>query len=290
MLSQGSKPMNRARCSGTSMLTPTLRRALILAVFLIGGFVNGPEFTIAQNSLEARGLEARVRITPSAGPADFFADTSRGAGLFSTGAFPGFPGTGQGIRAVGQPWTPSAAVTRDLAFGPVAWNRRSLEPSQPWIGTVGFGHFATGSIGFTGIGRQQGGGFDQFAGRGLGAPQQKFPSLSPGTSILLRNRPGGTASGTPPRFDARVASSFTSLFNPAAGAFRLSYREMFGDGSNKMVGNSGARSGSATFGTSNLGNGMFLSAGTSFGSRSTAGALAGGPKRSGPSVGLRLTF
>jgi hypothetical protein len=57
-----------------------------------------------------------------------------------------------------------------------------------------------------------------------------------------------------------------------------------------MVGNSGTGSGSATFGTSNLGNGMFLSAGTSFGSRSTAGAVAGGPKHSGPSVGLRLTF
>jgi hypothetical protein len=267
------------------MLTPTLRRALILAVFLIAGLANGPELMIAQNSLEASG-----RITPSAGPADFFTDVNRGAGLFSTSAFPGIPGSGSGIRVFGQSQTPSTAVPRDLVLKPVAWGRWLQEPSQPWIGTAKFGGSAMGSIGFTGFGRQKGGGFDQFAGRGLGGPQQKFPSLFPGVGILPRNQPSGTASGTLPRFDARVASSLTSPFNSAVGTFRLSYREMFSDSRNAMGGNSGASSGSATFGTSNLGNGMFLSAGTSFGSRSTAGALAGGPKHSGPSVGLRLTF
>jgi hypothetical protein len=53
-------------------------------------------------------------------------------------------------------------------------------------------------------------------------------------------------------------------------------------------------SGSATFGTSSLGNGMFLSAGSSYGMRSTAGsagsAAPGGPKHSSSTVGLKLTF
>jgi hypothetical protein len=261
-----------------------------LAFFLIAGLVNGPESMVAQNSLEASG-----RITPSTGQADFFRDTNRGAGLFSSSTFPGIPGTGLGIRAFGQPQTPSTAVNTDLVFSPVAWNRWTLEPSQPWIGTARFGGFAAGSIGLTGIGRQKGGGFDQFAGRGLGGPQVNFPSLFPESGILPRNQTNGTAPGMLPRFDARIASSFTLPLNSAAGTFRLSYRDMFSDGRNAMGRNPGVGSGSAMFGTSNLGNGMFLSAGSSYGSRSTAGSAAGnsalaGQKHSGPSVGLRLTF
>lgn len=285
MLAQGSRPMDRARCSGISMLAPTLRRGLILAVVQLAGLVCLPESIFAQGPIEASG-----RIATSARGADLFPGATSGADLFNPSAFPAFPGSGSGIRAFGQSLTPSTAVPRDLVLKPVAWGRWLQEPSQRWMGTAKFGGSATGSIGFSGFGRQKGGGFDQFTGRGLGATQRRFPPLFPGTSVLPSNQSGGTAPGTLPRFDARVASSFTSPFNSAAGAFRLSSREMFGDSRNTRGGNFGTGSGSATFGTSNLGNGMFLSAGTSFGSRSAAGAVAGGPKRSGPSVGLRLTF
>jgi hypothetical protein len=293
MLAQGSKPMNRVRCSGTSMVIPTLRRASSLAVLLIAGLVSGPELMVAQNSLEAND-----RVTPTAAQADFSIGASKGSGLFSISAFPDLPGTGLGIRAFGQPQAGSTTVTGGLAFNPVAWDRRLPGPSQPprpWLGTAKFGDFATGSIGLTGIGRQQGSGSDQFAGRGLGGPQVNFPSLFPGAGTLPRNQVGGTTLSTPPRFDARISSAFTLPLSSGVDTFRLSYRDMLGDGKNAMVGNYETGSGSATFGTTNLGNGMFLSAGSSTGSRSAGGSAAGGSalagqKHSGPSVGLKLSF
>jgi hypothetical protein len=283
--------MNRACFSGTSMLAATLRRVLTLAIFIIAGLVCAPESMVAQGSFEASG-----RVTPSASSAIFFTDRNRGAGgLFSTNAIPGIPGTGPGIRAFGQPQTPSSALSLDMFPNPVAWNRWLMEPSQPWIGVGRFGGSAAGSIGFTGIGRQQGGGFDQIAGRGLGGPQMNFPPLFPETGTPTRNQMSGTAPGTLPRFDARTASSFILPFNSAAGGFRLSYREIFSGGRIAEVDKLGAGTGSAMFSTSNLGNGMFLSAGSTYGSRSTGGSPAGnsalaGQRHSGPSVGLKLTF
>jgi hypothetical protein len=106
---------------------------------------------------------------------------------------------------------------------------------------------------------------------------------------------GGTAAGTLPRFDARISSAFTVPLSSSVGAFSLSYRDKLGDGKNAIGEDSGSGSGSATFGTSNLGNGMYLSAGSSTGSRSAGGSAAGssalaGQKHSGPSVGLKLSF
>ena len=286
--------MSRVCCSGTSMLGPTLRRALTLAIFLVSGLVYAPEAILAQGSFEASS-----RIMPSAGPAEPFKEATSGTALFNPNAFPALPGTGLGIRAFGQPMTPFTATTRDLDFKPVAWNRWLLKPSQPAIGIGWFGGSAAGSIGFTGIGHQNGGGFDQFAGTGIGVPQENLPSLFPGAGILPRKQASGTNPGTPPRFDARIASSFSLPLNSDVDKFRLSYRDMFSEGRNALGGNSGTESGSAMFGASNLGNGMFISAGTSYGSRSTTGAAAGsypgsaapgGQKHSGPSVGLRLTF
>jgi hypothetical protein len=286
--------MNRVHRSGTSMVTPTLRRALSLAVLLIAGLVSGPELMVAQNSFEASD-----KVTPAAAQADFFTGASKGTGLFSIGAFPDLPGIGPGIRAFGQFQTQSSAVTRDLVFNPVAWNLwlsgPSKSPSQPWIGTAKFGDFAIGGIGLTEIGRQQGGGFDQFSGRGLGGSQVNFPSLFPAAGTLPRSQTSGIALGTLPKFDARISSAFALPLNSGADTFRLSYRDMLGDGKNAMVGNSETGSGSAIFGTSNLGNGVFLSAGSSVGSRSAGGSAAGnsaltGQKHSGPSVGLKLSF
>jgi hypothetical protein len=270
------------------MLTSALRRALTLAVLLVAGILNRPELMIAQSSFEASG-----RITPSTGEADFFTNANR-AGLFSTGAFPGISGTGLGIRAFGRAQTPSTVVTKDLIFNPVTWNRWS-GPSQPWISNYQFGDFSTGSFGLTGIGRQQGGGFDPFAERDQGRSHAVFPTLFPAIGALPRNQVGGTSAGTLPRFDARISSAFTVPLNSSADALRLSGRDIFRDGRNAGSGDSGSGSGSAIFGASNLGNGVFLSAGSSFGSRAAAGSPAGnsastGQKHSGPSVGLKLTF
>jgi len=293
MLAQGSKPMNCARYSATSMLAPSFRRALTLAVFLFAGLIYAPQLILAQNSFQPSGP-----ITPWVGRGGSFTGATPTATLFNSSAFPAFPGAGPGIRAIGLPQTPYAAVTRDPLFEPFAWNRRPLEPSQPWIGIDRFGGSASGSIGFTGIGRQQGSGFNNFSRGGLGSPEGNLTSLFPATGTFPRAQAFGTVqgmSGMLPRLDTRVAGSVTLPFNSSVGTLRMSYREMFGDGRNAIGTNFATGSGSATFGTSNLGNGMFLSAGTSYNSRSTAGstvgsAALGGQKHSGPSVGLKLSF
>jgi hypothetical protein len=93
-----------------------------------------------------------------------------------------------------------------------------------------------------------------------------------------------------------MRGSLNPPLSSSYGAFRLTYRDMFGPGGNTS--DPGRPSGSAMFTTTDLGNGMFLSAGPTSGSRSMAGApaasignsSAGGQKHSGPSVALKLTF
>jgi hypothetical protein len=280
--------MNRARCSGISMLAPTWRRGLTLAVFLFAGLVSAPKLILAQGSFQASG-----QFAPSFGQANSFTGAT-GAPLFNASAFSAAPAAAQRTRSFGMFQTPSTAPARDLSFKPLAWNRGLLEPSQPAIGFGSFGSLAAGSIGFYGIGRQQGGGFNGLTSGGMGSPQGNLPSLFPATGTLPRAQAFGTAQGIPPRFDARVAGSLTLPLNSSAGTFRMSYRDVFSGERNVTGTNFATGSGSATFGTSNLGNGMFLSAGTSYGSRSMAGSTVGnapgGQKHSGPSVGLRLTF
>jgi hypothetical protein len=84
--------------------------------------------------------------------------------------------------------------------------------------------------------------------------------------------------------------------NPSFGALKPSYQNTF-----RPIGNPadlGLTSTSTLFTSPDLGNGVFLSAGTGYGSRSMAGAPAasignsvpGGPKHSGTAVNLKLSF
>jgi len=296
ILAPGSLPMNRILHSGTSMRAPTLRRALTLAVLTWAGLISTAAVIHAQDSLAASGQN-----TPTAGPADSF----RGAALFNPGAANAASARGSGISAFWRLQTPSIAQPRDLSSTSATWKRWLLDPYQPAAASGNFGGSAAGSIGFMGTLRQSGGGFNRFGGVGWGGPPQDLPALFPSNGNFPRNLASGTNGtaggdrGTLPRFDTGLdtgmGNSLNLPFNSYVGAFRPSYRDLFGEGMNSMGGNLGKGSASTMFSTSNLGNGMFLSAGSSFGRRSAAGpapsaALPAGQKHLGPSVGLKLTF
>jgi len=150
------------------------------------------------------------------------------------------------------------------------------------------------------MGRQRGASFGQFTGEGAGGRYDNPGSLFQMGNIVDRAFANGAngAFGTLPRFDQMMRSSFTLPLASSVGTFKLSYRDMFGPSGNAMGGNIGRGSASAMFGTSNLGNGMFLSAGTGYGSRTMASGPgnssmtgnAGGQRHSGPSVALKLSF
>jgi len=284
--------MNRERRSVTSMLAPILRRALTSAAILFAGLIAVPGPIVAQGSFQAGG-----QFTPSFGRADSLTGATS-APLFSSSGFQAMQGTGPGTSSFGMYQAPSIAISRDLFVKPLVWNHGLLEPSQPRAGIGGFGGSAAGSIGFPGLGRQQGSGFNSFTSGGLGSPQGNFsPLFFPVSGTLTRAQAFGTVQGTSgmlPRFDSRIAGSVTLPLNSPVGSFRMSYRDMFSDGRNAMGTNFATGPGSATFGTSSLGNGMFLSAGSSYGMRSTAGSAGSaapvGPKHSSSTVGLKLTF
>jgi hypothetical protein len=185
-----------------------------------------------------------------------------------------------------------------------------LDPFQPRMApfqpSPNFGNFAgfTGSgMGFNraggfGAGRQGGGGFNQLGGSGTDGRQGNITPLFPAG--------GGTAGGasgpfgaTPfalPSLNQLMRGSFNMPLSSSSSSFRFSYHDALRPGATS--GDLGRPYGSAVFTTPDLGNGMFLSAGTGYGSRSMAGAPAAGigngtagePKHSGPAVNLKLSF
>jgi len=92
-----------------------------------------------------------------------------------------------------------------------------------------------------------------------------------------------------------LRGSFSLPSSTSLGTFRLSYQDALRPGVN--FGDLTRPSTGLVFSTSDLGNGVFLSAGTGYG-HSTAGAPAaslgnstsGEPKHFGPSVALKLSF
>jgi hypothetical protein len=93
-----------------------------------------------------------------------------------------------------------------------------------------------------------------------------------------------------------MRGSFNLPFSSSSSGYRFTYRDALRPSG--TLGDLGHPTASAIFTTSDLGNGVFLSAGTGYGARSMAGAPAAGlgngtageHKPSGPSVNLRLSF
>ena len=157
-----------------------------------------------------------------------------------------------------------------------------------------------------GVGRQAPGGFNRFGAAGLGASSGNLAPLFP-VSGSTRSLPGGAngpfaaapltpAPLTLPSLNQLMRGSIDLPLTSSYGAYRLSPQDRFAPNGN--IGDLGRPYGAAIFTSSDLGNGMFLSAGSTFGSRSTAGAPAatlgngqsGGARHSGPSVALKLSF
>jgi hypothetical protein len=105
----------------------------------------------------------------------------------------------------------------------------------------------------------------------------------------------GKPAYTLPSLNQVLRGSYSLPLSSSSSSLKFSYQDVYKPGSSftDLV----RPSASAMFSTSDLGNGVFLSAGTSYGGHSLAGAPAAsigngtaGSKHSGPSVALKLSF
>jgi len=170
--------------------------------------------------------------------------------------------------------------------GPNFGNFSGSPGGNGFNGTGGFGAGRQGSVGSNSLG-----GANPFGGARMGGRNNS------GSGPLFPSGGGGSASfsGAPlalPSLNQLMRGSVKLPLNSSSSTFRLSYQDTFRPG-----GDLGRPSASAMFSSSDLGNGVFLSAGTTYGSH-MAGAPAatlgngtsGGPKRPGPGVALKLSF
>ena len=137
-----------------------------------------------------------------------------------------------------------------------------------------------------------------FGSAGMGGRQGNAAPLFPTSDGPTRGigGPFGTAPYALPSLNEVLRGSYNLPLNSSTSTFKLSYQDMFKPGA--PLSDLGRPSASAMFSTSDLGNGMFLSAGTTYGSHSMAGAPAAsigngaeaGSKHSGPSVAVKLSF
>jgi hypothetical protein len=171
-----------------------------------------------------------------------------------------------------------------------------LDPFEPG---PNFGNFSGSTSGATGVGaggfaggRQRSSGFSQMGGR-QGGVSPLFPQG--GGMSSAAGGPFGSAPPGVPSFNQMMRGSYNMPLNSSTSSFKFSYQDMLRPGGN--LGDLARPSASLMFSTSDLGNGMFFSAGTSYG-HSIAGAPAAGlgsnaspeGKHSGPALALKLSF
>jgi len=179
------------------------------------------------------------------------------------------------------------------AFQPAA--RSSGSSGADGIGLNGSGPFTRSS-------------FNRFGGgSAAGAPgnlASLFQGSSPRSGLPGTRNPGAMAA-LPQQFDL-LGSKPTLRLNSPFGAFRLSYSEMLKQRTSSMGSGFGAGSAATPFTSPGTGNAMFnFSATTMYGGHPMTGSFGpgnhsagnvpgsnqfGGPKHSGPSVALRLSF
>lgn len=267
---------------------PGLRRVLALALFLSAGSL-----------VAAHAQSSPPALTPQPQATE-----------------PSPQGAPSVLPAAPSPSAPPALA--NFSSTPAQFRGRSMQNSyQPgpgfdsFTGASSFASPSGGSIGFTGAPGGFSSGPPAFAG--FGAAPQGTGSFSPFRSAAMGGRPGASS----PLFPAGDGPNLNNLFGQAqtgqpslnqllrgsyrlpvdsSTGFRLSYQGMYRPG--PAFSETGLPSASALFTTSDLGNGVFLSAGTGYGSHSMAGAPAAtlgntstpGARHSGPSVALKLSF
>jgi hypothetical protein len=149
------------------------------------------------------------------------------------------------------------------------------------------GGVASGARSFSG-GRQGSGGFNQMGGDSPLFPQGGRMAGAPGS-------PFGSATLGMPSLNQLMRGSYNMPLNSSTSSFKFSYQDTLRPGGN--LGDLARPSASLMFSTSDLGNGVFFSAGTSYG-HSMAGTPAAGlgsntsaeGKHSGPALALKLSF
>jgi len=199
------------------------------------------------------------------------------------------------------------------------WNQPTFNSFQP---NPTFGNFSGSSVdsmsansprGF-GSGRQGNGGFNRMgggnqfggssqlgnAGQWSGSGQSSGYGLGYTTSEGWQSGDStrganGLFAPSPfglPSLNQMMRGSYSLPLNSSTSSFRFTYQDALkpGDGFGYLA----HPSASAMFSTSDLGNGVFLSAGTSYGHSGVGapavGANAAAGKHSGPSLGLKLSF
>jgi hypothetical protein len=171
-----------------------------------------------------------------------------------------------------------------------------LDPFEPG---PNFGNFSGSADGITGVGAGGFGGRRQRPGaiNQMGGPQGRVSPLFPQGSGMTgaSGGPFGSAPLGVPSFNQLMRGSYNTPLSSSTSSFKFSYQDTLKPGGN--IGDLARPSTSLMFSTSDLGNGVFLSAGTSYG-HSMAGAPAAGlgsnaspeGKHSGPALALKLSF
>ena len=137
-------------------------------------------------------------------------------------------------------------------------------------------------------------GSDQTAGRTFRFGGSRPVGIAGKAELGFAGSTLGTSAS--PNFNQMMRAKVAPPFGSSVGTFKLGYRDVsvpgaYGTGSNFGQGTSGG-----LFTTTNLGNGVFFSAGTNVGRGPTAGTPPGGnigaagPKPSRPAVSLKLSF
>jgi hypothetical protein len=296
-MDQSDAPASAARAS-------RLRRILTLRVCACAGFACS-QIIHAQSSVPA-GTQTKPTARP-ASSAPAVPTPRRPASMVSmasAGVKPAAPG--YSTRAFGMPSPEYLALPGTLNFNFAPEEPPLLDPFQPGVSFDQLGGLRGAGMGFNGTGTpsRPGVAFGSFGGGSLGGRSGNLTSLFQMNNSFNRGLPGGTnhAFGTNPAavpsLDQVMRGNFSLPSNSTTGTFQPSYWDTFAPAGSSMGGAYGRSSGSAIFSTSNLGNGVFLSARTGFGSRSMAGGFgsnsttgnATGQKHSGPSLGLKLSF
>jgi hypothetical protein len=206
------------------------------------------------------------------------------------------------LRDPSTPAASSAAASPETNTGP-QWSRSMLDPFQPG---PNFGNFSGNPASGPGFGRRSPGGAGQMGDSGINGAAMgnsgmrgRQNSASPvfpasdgpvwGTSGLNGALPAV------PSFNQLLRGRYTVPLNSVNSRLQFNFQDQLHPGQNMNQLSHAVATGMFT--TSDLGNGMFLSAGTSYG-RIGAGAPAAGLgtnqsgdlKHSGPSLAIKLSF
>lgn len=172
------------------------------------------------------------------------------------------------------------------------WSQSTLYPLQPSLAIgsdsgVSFGSFAANSPRGFNSGHMGQAGFNPMGGKDSGR-WQGGASMHDSANIL------GQASPSPLSLNQFMRSNWNTPLNASADKPRSSFQAPFAFGTN--LGDLTHPLTNGLYTTTDLGNGMFLSAGTYFGHSNVGAPAAGmgsnasGAKRPGPSLGVKLSF